>query len=92
MMLLKVLYDFMKKANNLVFNCIAVLFLLNKVTSELLLSFCVTTSPCLSHSCSPVPGVSGGAGAAHGPSAQYVQAGAERRRCNSGETLEVLWV
>lgn len=38
------------------------------------------------------PGVSGGAGAAHGPSAQHVQAGAERCRSNSGETLEVLRV
>lgn len=39
----------------------------------------------------PPSGICGGAGAAHGPSARYVQAGAQRRRCNSGKEVEILW-
>lgn len=35
-------------------------------------------------------GICRGTGAAHGPSAQYVQAGAEWRRCNSGKKMEIL--
>lgn len=53
----------------------------------------VWLSACLSLSLSVcLSGIGGGPGASHGPSAQYVPAGAEWRRCDSGETMEVLWL
>ena len=51
-----------------------------------------STSPCLCCLSRPRSGISGGAGASDGPSTQYVQAGAEWCWCNTGETVEILWI
>lgn len=65
-------------------------FLLIKTLHSITITAVSPPPSAVCHSPVSPSGVGGGAGASDGPSAQHVQAGAERRWCDSGEAVEVL--